>query len=81
VRRRCTKNGEGLARRFKLDKVGWHTFHHTYRPWLDDSGAPIGVQQKLMRHSDISTTAKVWRCADGIQAQAQLNRGSQGFGE
>ncbi|MFZ0745833.1 MAG: tyrosine-type recombinase/integrase [Terracidiphilus sp.] len=47
-----------LAKVRKLDNVGWHTFRHTYRSWLDDAGAPIGVQQKLMRHSDISTTAK-----------------------
>ena len=47
-----------LARRNKLDNVGWHTFRHTYRAWLDDTGAPMGVQQKLMRHADISTTAK-----------------------
>ena len=47
-----------LAKRSKLGNVGWHTFRHTYRSWLDDTGAPIGVQQKLMRHADIATTAK-----------------------
>ncbi|MFP5277363.1 MAG: tyrosine-type recombinase/integrase [Acidobacteriota bacterium] len=47
-----------LAKRNKLDNVGWHTFRHTYRAWLDATGAPMGVQQKLMRHADISTTAK-----------------------
>ena len=47
-----------VAKRNKLDNVGWHTFRHTYRSWLDDTGAPMGVQQKLMRHADISTTAK-----------------------
>jgi integrase len=47
-----------LAKKSKLGNVGWHTFRHTYRSWLDDSGAPIGVQQKLMRHADIATTAK-----------------------
>lgn len=47
-----------LAVRSKLGNVGWHTFRHTYRSWLDDAGAPIGVQQKLMRHADITTTAK-----------------------
>jgi integrase len=47
-----------LAKKSKLDNVGWHTFRHTYRSWLDDTGAPIGVQQKLMRHADITTTAK-----------------------
>jgi integrase len=44
----------------KYDGVGWHTFRHTYRSWLDDSGAPMGVQQKLMRHAQISTTMNVY---------------------
>jgi integrase len=44
----------------KYDGVGWHTFRHTYRSWLDDTGAPIGVQQKLMRHAQISTTMNVY---------------------
>lgn len=42
--------------RKKLGNVGWHTFRHTYRSWLDETGAPVGVQQKLMRHADIATT-------------------------
>jgi integrase len=45
-----------LATRKKLGSVGWHTFRHTYRLWLDETGAPLGVQQKLMRHADIRTT-------------------------
>jgi len=44
----------------KYDGTGWHTFRHTYRSWLDDSGAPMGVQQKLMRHAQISTTMNVY---------------------
>jgi len=40
----------------KYGSIGWHTFRHTYRSWLDDTGAPMGVQQKLMRHANISTT-------------------------
>jgi integrase len=44
------------GRKLGLEGVGWHTFRHTYRSWLDDIGAPIGVQQKLMRHAQPSTT-------------------------
>jgi integrase len=44
----------------KCDGIGWHTFRHTYRSWLDDTGAPMGVQQKLMRHAQISTTMNVY---------------------
>lgn len=42
--------------RLGLEGVGWHAFRHTYRTWLDEVGAPIGVQQKLMRHAQPSTT-------------------------
>jgi integrase len=44
----------------KSGSVGWHTFRHTYRSCLDDTGAPMGVQQKLMRHAQISTTMNVY---------------------
>jgi integrase len=44
----------------KYASVGWHTFRHTYRSWLDDTGAPVGVQQKLMRHAQISTTMNIY---------------------
>ncbi len=36
--------------------IGWHTFRHTYRSWLDETGAPMKVQQELMRHASIRTT-------------------------
>lgn len=39
-----------------IPRLGWHTFRHTYRSLLDETGAPIGVQQKLMRHSNVTTT-------------------------
>jgi len=40
--------------------LGWHTFRHTYRSLLDETGAPVGVQQKLMRHSNVATTMNVY---------------------
>lgn len=40
--------------------IGWHTFRHTYRSMLDATGAPIGVQQKLMRHAQVATTMDVY---------------------
>jgi integrase len=43
-----------------IPKLGWHTFRHTYRSLLDEAGAPIGVQQKLMRHSNVATTMNVY---------------------
>lgn len=43
-----------------LRNVGWHTFRHSYRSFLDSTGAPVGVQQKLMRHAQVSTTMDVY---------------------
>ena len=43
-----------------LGRLGTHSFRHTYRSWLDAVKAPITVQQKLMRHSDIQTTLNVY---------------------
>lgn len=37
---------------------GTHTLRHTYRSWLDSVGTPVGVQQKLMRHTDVRTTMR-----------------------
>jgi len=43
-----------------LGHVGTHTFRHSYRMWIDAIGTPVGVQQKLMRHSDIRTTMNIY---------------------
>ena len=40
--------------------IGWHTFRHSYRSWLDDTGAPITVQKELMRHASIQTTMNIY---------------------
>jgi integrase len=43
-----------------IGHIGTHTFRHSYRMWIDALGTPIGVQQKLMRHSDIRTTMNIY---------------------
>jgi hypothetical protein len=43
-----------------LEGVGWHTCRHSYRSFLDETGAPIGVQQRLMRHAQVSTTMNTY---------------------
>jgi integrase len=58
-RRLCTMSCGPSPRGASLDNGGGHTFRRTDRSWLHDAGAPIGVQQKLMRHSDITTTASM----------------------
>src|SRR6266850_2605204 len=34
-----------------IGRIGWHTFRHTFRTLLDETGAPMKVQQELMRHA------------------------------
>jgi integrase len=48
------------ARDAGIGGVPTHTLRHSYRSWLDAVGAPIAVQQKLMRHSDIRTTMNLY---------------------
>jgi len=52
--------------------IGWHVFRHTYRSFLDETGAPIGVQQKLMRHSNVATTMNVYGNAS-LRAKQKAN--------
>jgi integrase len=39
-----------------IANLGWHNFRHSYRTMLDATGAATGAQQRLMRHSQVSTT-------------------------
>ncbi len=57
----------------KYGSIGWHTFRHTYRSWLDETGAPMKVQQELMRHASIQTTMNVYG-----QAMASSKREANG---
>ncbi len=61
------------AIRAKIGPIGWHTLRHSYRAWLDETGAPLGVQQKLMRHANISTTMNVYGGAF-MEAKRRANR-------
>ena len=47
-----------VGRKIGIDRLGWHTFRHSYRSMLDVCGAPVGVQQKLMRHAQVTTTMR-----------------------
>lgn len=40
--------------------VGFHTFRHSHKTWLDSLGTPMGVMKDLMRHSHISVTMNVY---------------------
>jgi len=61
----------------EIGHLSSHTFRHTHRSWLDAVGTPIGVQQRLMRHTDIRTTMNVYgtaATADMRQAHAKIVR-------
>jgi integrase len=53
--------------------IGWHTFRHTYRTWLDSTGAPVAMQRELMRHASIETTMNVYGRATMSDAKRQAN--------
>jgi len=53
--------------------IGWHSFRHTYRSWLDSTGAPIAMQRELMRHASIETTMNVYGRAMMSDAKRQAN--------
>ena len=54
-----------------LGPIGWHTFRHMYRPWLDETGAPMKVRQELMRHDSIQTKMNVYgQAMPGLKREA-----------
>lgn len=55
-------------------RIGWKTFRHSFRSWLDQTEAPIGVQRELMRHASIQTTMNVYgRAMTDSKRQAHSN--------
>jgi integrase len=75
------------GRKIGMEGVGWHSFRHTYRSLLDETGAPIGVQQRLMRHAQVSTTMNIYgnaamkskRDANSKVVEMLIQRGQGGF--
>jgi len=57
--KRLPIHGERREAAGKCGGTGWHALRPTYRSWLGDTGAPIRVRQKRMRHAQISTTMNV----------------------
>ena len=69
------KHIRGAARAAAIkSQVGWKTFRHSFRSWLDQTDAPIGVQRELMRHASIQTTMNVYgRAMTDSKRQAHSN--------
>ena len=55
-----------------IRSIGWHALRHTYRTLLDKTGASVGVQQKLMRHTNVSTTMNIYG-SSSLRARAETN--------
>ena len=49
-----------IGERMGLKSLGFHSLRHAYRSLLDSLGTPAGIQQKLMRHAQISTTMNTY---------------------
>ncbi|ADW70328.1 tyrosine-type recombinase/integrase [Granulicella tundricola] len=49
--------GKAIGLEFSL---GWHTFRHSYKTWMDIKQVPMTVQRDLMRHADVRTTMQVY---------------------
>jgi Ca2+-transporting ATPase len=46
------------ARNASVGSISPHVLRHTYRAWLADSSAPLELQSKMMRHTDIRQTLR-----------------------
>jgi integrase len=88
MRQRHLNKAAGSAE-IGLPKLGWHAFRHTYRANLSESGLPLEVQQKLMRHADIAMTTKygqssmlnVTRPANARIVEMVMEGGQKGIAE
>jgi integrase len=69
VWRALRKAGE----RAGIGHLSSHAFRHSYRTWLDAMGTPVGIQQRLMRHSDVRTTMNQYGSAD-VAAMSAAHR-------
>jgi integrase len=50
-----------IGKTMRLDfSLGWHTFRHSYKSWMDQGGVSFSIQRDLMRHADIRTTMQVY---------------------
>jgi integrase len=72
IQKRHIQKAAGLAG--IKGRIGWHSFRHSYRSWLDQAGARLSVQKQLMRHSSITTTMDTYGevVGDGVR-QANSN--------
>jgi len=61
------------GRRAGLGNVGWHDLRHSYRAWLDLTGAPVGVQKDCLRHASITTTMDLYGGTTVLKAKREAH--------
>jgi integrase len=60
-----------------IGKLTTHAFRHSFRTWLNQTGAPIATQQRLMRHSSLAMTMDTY----GTTFDAELTAASSKVAE
>ena len=60
-----------------IGKLTTHAFRHSFRTWLNQTGAPVATQQKLMRHSSLAMTMDTY----GTTFDAELTAASSKVAE
>jgi integrase len=48
------------ALKLGIINLGWHTFRHSYKSWMDKARVTPGAMKDLMRHEEIDTTMNVY---------------------
>jgi integrase len=61
------------GRRAGLGNIGWHDLRHSYRAWLDLTGAPVGVQKDCLRHASITTTMDLYGGTTVLKAKREAH--------
>lgn len=82
VQRQVRMAAEAANIAFKSGEIfGTHSMRNSFRSYLDAVGAPLSVQQKLMRHGDIRTTMNTYGDVITDAARSPLESGSDGSAE
>jgi hypothetical protein len=70
---------DGPRKRLSGSRI--HTRVTRTSAWLDETGAPLGVQQKLMRHAHVSTTMDQYGNASALAKRKAIGQSCNAFRE
>jgi site-specific recombinase XerD len=71
----CHDGLKVLCKRAGLEKVGWHTLHHTFAAHLVMAEVPLPSVQQLLGHVDIKLTMRYAHLSQhvGVEAVRRLS--------